>query len=211
MVCVLILCAFLLVIINWRSAIAIRTSSSNVDLVVFSLGVTLLPLVLLWYAARLAKIYSAILFAVALCMLGFSAAVWFWNFHSLGRIARGIEVQPLLVSIPFGNERITAYEVETSPAGAYVALRLQYRIVPGLLVSREFAVINSPVIDKLILLPHAELCITFPSLEHDARARLNELRAVLPIEPLFQRLAAPAVVEPINASVVESAADCVHS
>jgi hypothetical protein len=190
-VCALTLGAFLLVIINWRSAIAIRSSSSSVDIVVFSLGVTVLPLVLLWSAERLAKVYSVILSVVALCMPGFSVVVWLWNFHSLGRIARGIEVQPLLASVPFGNERIAAYEVETAPAGAYVALRLQYRIALGLLVSREFAVINTPVIDKLTLSPHSELCVMFPSLEGGASSRPNKLEAVLPIEPLFKRLAPP--------------------
>ena len=209
--CALTLGAFLLVIINWRSAIAIRSSSSSVDLVVFSLGVTVLPLVLLWSAGRLAKVYSVILSVVALCMLGFSAVVWLWNFHSLGRIARGVEIQPLLTSVPFGNERIAAYEVETAPAGAYVALRLQYRIAPGLLVSQEFAVINTPVIDKLTLSPHSELCVMFPSLESGASSRPNELKAVLPIEPLFKGLAPLTVVEPMNALVAGSAADCMRS
>lgn len=198
--CVLILGVFLLVIVNWRSAIAVRFSSGNLDLVVFSLGITVLPLVLLWSAARLPDIYSAIFSVVALCMLGFSAAVWFWNFHTLGRIARGLEVQPLLASVPFGNERIAAYEVETSPAGAYIALRLQFRLIPGLLISREFAVINSPVIDRLTVSRHAELCVTFPSVESGANSKPNELRTVLPIEPLFHRLTAPIVIEPIEAS-----------
>lgn len=209
--CVLILVAFLLAILNWRSGIAIRTFSSNVDLIVFLLGVTVLPLVLLWYATRLPHIWSAILSTVALCMLAFSAVGWLWSFHSIGRMASRIEVQPLLASVSFGKERIAAYEVETGPAGAYVALRHQYRIAPGLFVSREFAVINAPVIDKLTILPDLKLCVTFPSVEDGTSSRPSEFRVTLPIEPLFQRLAAPTLIDSTNASVARSAADCEHS
>jgi hypothetical protein len=207
-VCAFVLGAFALVIINWRAAIGIRSSSSNVDLIVFSLAVTILPLVLLWSARRLTKVYSVIVSGVALCMLVFSTLVWLWSSQGLGRMARGFEVQPLLLSIPFERARIAAYEVETAPAGAYVALRLQHRIIPGLFVSREFAVIDTPVIDKLTLSSHAQLCVTFPSLEGEASSRVKELEAVLPVEPLFRGLAAPTLVEPDDASVAGSVADC---
>lgn len=208
LVCMLMMGAFLLLILNWRSELGIRFSSSNVDLVAFLLGITILPLILLWLAPRLANIYSAMLSAVAMCMLIFSAAAWFWNFHNLGRAARGIEVQPLRTSVPFGNERIAAYEVETAPAGAYIALRRQYRIIPGLLVSREFAVIDTPVIDKLTLLPHGELCIAFPSVEQGATSGAQELEAVLPIQSLFKLSAVTTRVEPMNASVAKSTEVC---
>ena len=208
LICALTSGAFLLVIMNWRSPIGMRSSSGNVDLLVFSLAVTVLPLLLFWSARRLEGISSAVFSAVALCMLVFSALVWVWNFHSLGFIVRGMEVQPLLASVPFGNGRVAAYEVETAPAGAYVALRLQYRVIPGLVVSREFAVIDTPNIDKLILVPPAGLCVTFPSLQVDASSNPNELSAVLPIEPLFQHLNATTVIEPMADSAVKSGADC---
>jgi hypothetical protein len=207
-VCVLVVIAFLLLIVNWRSPLAIRFSSGNVDLVAFLLGVTVLPLILLRFAPRLGSIYAALLSVVASCMLIFSAAAWIWDFHDLGRVARGLEIQPLRISVPLGKERISVYEVETSPAGAYMALRRQHNIIPGLLVSREFAVIDAPVIDKLTLAPHGELCVTFPSAEADATSAAQELKAVLPIQPLFKLSATIILVEPMNASVVGSADAC---
>jgi hypothetical protein len=185
-ICTILLGTFVLCIANWRSAIGLRSFSPNVDLLTFAFAVTAIPLALFWRADRLPGLWRHSTRTVALCALVFAALVWLWNFQALGRMTHGLEVEPLRTSVPFGNGRIAAYEVETAPAGAYISLRLQYGVVPGVFLSREFAVVNAPTFDELTLLSATQLCITLPALQADLTGRHDERQVLVPIEPLFK-------------------------
>jgi hypothetical protein len=193
--CAILFGAFVIFIANWRSAIGLRSFSPNVDLLTFSFAVTVIPLALFWRGGRLPNLWRHLTRAVALCALLFAVLVWLWNFRAVGRMTHGSDVEPLLTSVPFGNGRIAAYEVETAPAGAYVSLRLQYTIVPGVFLSREFAVVNAPTFDELTLLSPTQLCITFPSLQADLTGRHDERQVVVLIAPLF-KWHATSTIEP---------------
>jgi len=118
-------------------------------------------------------------------VLAFGVLVWLWNYQMLLLAARGVEISPLLVSVPFGAGRIAAYEIETAPAGAYISLRRQYRILPGVFLSREFSIVNSPVLDELTIFSPTQLCVAYPSLRTDIAGRTHEVRILIPIEPML--------------------------
>ena len=90
----------------------------------------------------------------------------------------------MIHSVEYGSGRIAAYQVETSPAGAFVALRLQYQLVPGLLVSREFATIDTVYVDTITLEPDGHICVAFPLAQSDLVPKRRQVGLLVPIGPL---------------------------
>jgi hypothetical protein len=76
-------------------------------------------------------------------------------------IRRGVEIEPLLTSIPRGSSRIAAYQEETFPAGAVVILRLEETLVPRLHVFRDIAYVDEPYIDALARRSPTAVCVSF--------------------------------------------------
>lgn len=185
-ICVTLLAAFWLTIANWRSSLALRTYWSNADLLIFLLLVTLFPIVLLRQAKRLPTRTRTVFSVLAFCGLAFACMAWFFNVGMILGMAKGWAYEPLLVSVPYRSGRIAAYQVETTPAGAYVALRLQYPAFPGVLVSREFAAIDAPYVDALTVAPAGDLCVRITKTQTDLRGQHSEFGGVLvPIGPLL--------------------------
>jgi|KBSSwiStaDraftv2_1062776.scaffolds.fasta_scaffold06404_10 hypothetical protein len=185
--CAVLLCAFLLVVLNWQSSLGVQSCSTNVDLVAFGLAVLALPIALFYRAKQLPRMARRSLQALALCMLAFGGLVWLWNFHNFRDMARGFEFEPVVTTIPFEGGRIAAYQIETAPAGAYVSLRRQYRFLPGLYLSREFAVVDSPTLTKLALVSPRQLCVAFPSLRTDLIGRQYLLQVLVPVKSFLAR------------------------
>jgi hypothetical protein len=182
--CALAGIGFLLVILNWRLPIAIRASSDEVNSLLFSVAIVVLPLVVVFSALKLSDFPGAILAGVAVCLLSLAAMVWSsFTLDRIGYLMRGQESTPLITSVRFGFGRVAAYRVWEGP---YVELRIQYPLMPGLYMSRVFATIDSQSVNGLFVLPSGELCVTFPS-EPSLGPGVNQFRAVLPVYPLFDR------------------------
>jgi hypothetical protein len=173
-----------LFIANWLSPIVVRSSSSAFNALAFCVALTFLPISLFWSAAGLPRVRRSIYRGASVCMLAVAVIGWAWNFSTILDMTRGKLSKPMLSSVPFGVGRITAYQIETMPSSAYVSLNLEYRVFPGLLLSREFADVDAPNIDELIVLPSRQLCIRFPAMMPDLAGRDRELTAVIPIHGL---------------------------
>jgi len=183
---VILFAALGLMIVNWRSSLALRTAWSNADVLIFLLAVTLLPIALLQQAKRLPTSQRRLFSVFAFCGLAFACMGWIFSAGMVLGMARGWAAQPLLFSTPYGSGRIAAYQVETTPAGAYVALRLQYAVVPGLLVSREFAAIDAPYVEALRVVPPDSLCVKFTKNHADLQSQHGDSAGFqVPIGPLL--------------------------
>jgi hypothetical protein len=114
-----------------------------------------------------------------MCGFMFGLTVLLWNSGPIGSIVRGRGDVRLVATVPFGDGRIDAYQIDTYAFGPYFSLRLRYAILPGVLLSREFAVIDWPI-DRLAVLSPQRLCVSFVSPWSD----LNPQRTILvPIGP----------------------------
>ena len=185
--CGCILMVFALLICDWRSPLGLRTSSSNVDLLVFTEATVAIPLWLLWAARSLPPLLRGAMGICAVILILFAALVVLWNGSNIAwMVGRGGQITPLIATAPRGSGRIAAYQVESSPAGAYVRVRLEQPLVPGLLVFRDVAYVEAPYIDGLTLLSPTTLCVLFSKAESDLSGRLRQSDVLLEFGPLIR-------------------------
>lgn len=184
--CAAFLAIFVLVIVNWRSPVGLRSSSSNFDLLAFSATTVLIPICLLWASRSLPPIPRWLTLIPAAFLTLFAALVVFWNVPSvIFMIHRGVEMEPLLATVPRGSSRVAAYQVETSPAGAFVRLRLEQAIFPGLHLYRDIAYVDEPYIDALALQSPTTICVSFSAHQPDLAGQDRQLQFLLDLGPLI--------------------------
>jgi hypothetical protein len=178
---------YLALIVNWQSHVSVRLYSPDADTLVFSFLINAIPLALYLYVTRLQVSLPRVVrhLCVLLCMFGltFGLAVLLWNSDPIGSIVRGRGDVRLVATLHFGDRRIDAYQIENFYFGPTVSLRLRYSIIPGVLLSKEFAAIEwtgDKPIDRLAILAPDQLCVTFTT----AWSNVNHQRTVLvPIIP----------------------------
>jgi hypothetical protein len=183
--CGCVLMVFALLICNWWSPLGLRTSSSNVDLLVFTAATVAIPLWLLWAARSLPPLLRGAMGICAVILMAFAALVMLWNGSNIAwMVRRGGQITPLIATAPRGSGRIAAYQVETSPAGAYVRVRLEQPLVPGLLLFRDVAYVEAPYIDGLTLLSPTSVCVSFSEAESALAEPHRRVDALLQFGPL---------------------------
>lgn len=164
--------AFTVLICNWRSSLGLRTPSSNADAVVFTVATLAIPFGL-WRAARsLQPIVRAVLQICAVILIVVAALVVFWNGLTLGfMFRRGVELTPVIATAERDSVRIAAYQVEVFLEGAFVRIRQEQRLFPGVLLVRDIAYVDDPYIDGLEIRSPTSVCVTFSA----AEARLADV------------------------------------
>jgi len=193
--CACILMAFALLICNWRSSVGLRASSGNADLLVFIAAAVAIPLGLLWAARTLPPLLRGMMAVCAVILMTFAALVVFWNSSLIAlMVSRGVEVTPRIATARRGSGRIAAYQVETSPAGAYVRVRLEQPLVPGLLLFRDIATVDDPDIEGITLPSPTTLCVLFSEGEPDRSGRRRQPDVLLEFGPLIS-WTTPALLE----------------
>jgi hypothetical protein len=190
--CGYILVVFALLICDWRSPLGLRTSSTNVDPLVFTVATVAIPPWLLWAARFLPPLLRGAMAVCAVILMAFAALVVLWNESNIAwMIRRGGEVTPLIATAPRGSGRVAAYQVETFPAGAYVRVRLEQPLVPGLLLFRDVATVDAPYIDGLTVLSPTSVCVSFSEAESALAEPHRRVDALLQFGALIRWTAPP--------------------
>lgn len=185
--CGCILMVFALLICDWRSPVGLRTSSGNADLLCFTMATVAIPLWLLWVARSLSPLARWTMAVCAAILLLFAALVVFWNSSLIAlMVSRGGGVTPVIATVRRGSGRIAAYQVETSPAGAYVRVRLEQPLVPGLILFRDVATVDAPYIDGLTLLSPTSVRVSFSAGESYWAEPNRQVDALLYFGPLIR-------------------------
>jgi hypothetical protein len=123
----------------------------------------------------------------AVILILFAVLVVLWNGSNIAwMVRRGGQITPLIATAPRGSGRIAAYQVETSPAGAYVRVRLEQPLVPGLLLFRDVATVDAPYIDGLTLLSPTSVCVSFSEGESYWAEPHRRVDALLQFGPLIR-------------------------
>jgi hypothetical protein len=186
------LIVFALLICDWRSPLGLRTSSSNVDLIVFTAATVAIPLWLLWVARSLPPLLRGAMAVCAVILMAFAALVVLWNGSNIAwMVRRGGQITPLIATASRGTGRIAAYQVETFPAGAYVRVRLEQPLVPGLRLFRDIETVDAPDIDGLTLLSPTSLCVSFSEADSSLVEPHRQVDALVQFGPLIRWTAPP--------------------
>jgi hypothetical protein len=184
--CIALVGVFGLLIANWLSPVGLRTGSSNFDCLIFFAATAAIPILLSQVARGLNSAARWLFWILALFLVLFAALAGLINVPiTIEMVRRGFEVQPLLTTASRGSERVAAYQVETSPAGGYVRLRLERPILPGLVLARDVAYVDEPYIGELVVLSPSTLCVTFSTDQPDLAGHDQEFEYRLDLGSLL--------------------------
>jgi hypothetical protein len=182
-ICFLLAAVYLALIGNWQSHVGVRLFSPDADTLAFSLLLIATPLALFLCVSRLQvplpPVVRHLCILLLMCGFAFGITVLWWNSGAIGSIMRGRGDVRLIATVPFRDGRIDAYQIKTSYFGPHASLRLQSAILPGVLLSKEFAVINRPI-DRLSVLSPNQLCVTFTSPWSDLNPQRTSLVSIGP-------------------------------
>jgi hypothetical protein len=165
-ICLGLVGVYIALIVDWRSHVGVRLFSPDADTLAFSFILNAIPLALFLSVTRLQislpRVVRHLCILLLMCGFMFGLTVLLWNSGPIGSIVRGRGDVRMVATVPFGNGRIDAYQIDTYAFGPYFSLRLQYAILPGVLLSKALAVIDSPI-DRLSVLSPDQLCVTLTS------------------------------------------------
>jgi hypothetical protein len=190
--CLLFLGLQALLLFNLRSPVGLRTSSDDLDHLLFVAAFGVLSILLFQSARRLRKPEEIVFLVFGTCGILFSAFGLIASQGFIWAMTRGQTFHAVLATATWDSDRVVAIQVETFPAGAYVVVKRQHKIFPGLLVTRLIASIDIPSIDEMVVTPQRKLCVK-TDLSHMGPMNDRRYSFALPVEPLVAWRAAPLV------------------